>query len=231
MRRFYETVDIAPEDGGYRITLDGKAVKTPGQHRLIAPKRAVAERARAEWADQGDEIDPATMPVTRFLNSVIDGIAHRSGDVAETLAAYAASDLLCYRAEGPAELKAEQARLWDPPLDWIARTHDVRLVTTEGIRPADQDAAALERVRGLVNARDIWRLAGLHTATTVTASIVLGLALAEGAFDLETVWAAAMVEEFHQIANWGDDAEARKRRRARRQELEEAADWLALLEG
>lgn len=231
MQRFYKNAGFLEEADGFAVALDGKPVKTPGGRPLTVPSQAVARAAADEWAAQGEQVDPAAMPVTRFVSSVLDGVAARADEVAEAVVAYGATDLLCYRADGDADLAAEQRRLWDPPLDWLAATHSVELVAVNGIRPVEQPAEALERLGALVHRRDPWRLAGLHTATTVTGSAVLALALDEGAFGLERVWQAAMLEEMHQIARWGDDEEARKRRAGLRRELEEAAAWLALLEG
>jgi len=231
VRRFYRNVDVAESEDGLALLLDGKPVKTPAGNRFCLPGRAAAQAAAAEWAAQGESVEPADMPVTRFANSVIDGVLNRRKEVAETVVSYAATDLLCYRtaAAEDAELAAAQRRLWDPPLDWIAEAESIRLAVTQGLRPASQDPAAIATLRSLLGDFDAWRLAGVHTAATVTGSAVLAIALERKAFALERIWQAAILEETHQIARWGDDAEAAKRREGLRQELEEAAAWLALL--
>lgn len=232
MRRFYRHVEVAEAEDGVALLLDGKPVKTPAGHRLCAPSRVVAEAAAEEWEVQREDIVPAEMPVTRFVNSVIDGVRMRQCDVAEAIVSYGATDLLCYRTPSAedAELASAQRRLWDPPLDWIAEAERIRLAVTEGLQPAKQNADAIARLRALVGEFDAWRLAGVHTAATVTGSAVLALALDREAFSPERIWRAATLEESHQIARWGDDAETAKRRDALRRELEEAAAWLTLLD-
>ncbi len=45
-----------------------------------------------------------SMPVTRCANSALDKVAQQHGEVADMLAEYGGTDLLCYRAEGPQAL-------------------------------------------------------------------------------------------------------------------------------
>ena len=59
---------------------------------------------------QKEHIDPALMPMTRISNSAIDGVAVQMQAVREEIAKYAASDLVCYRAEEPEGLVAAQKR-------------------------------------------------------------------------------------------------------------------------
>ena len=47
--------------------------------------------------------------------------------MAEIVAAYGGTDLLCYRAEAPEELVRRQAEAWDPLLDWAADRYGARL--------------------------------------------------------------------------------------------------------
>ncbi len=229
MRRFYKEVAIEARPRGHALLLDGKPVRTPARAVFLAPNAAVAEAAAAEWRDQGARICTADMPVTRFVNSVIDHVAPGRRDVVERIAAYGATDLLCYRADAPETLVARQRELWDPPLAWIAETHEIVLRVTEGVRPIAQDATALERLRQRIATLDPWRLAGLESAATVCGSIVLALALLEGALDVESAWTAASVDEDHQAAVWGTDADAVRRRENLKRELEETARWLDLL--
>ena len=64
--------------------------------------------------------------------------------------------------------------------------------------------------------------------TTLTGSALLALAVLEGALAPDAAWAAAHVDEDHQIALWGQDAEAAQRRRMRRAEFETAVTLAAL---
>ncbi len=48
--------------------------------------------------------------------------------------------------------------------------------------------------------------------TTLTGSAILALAHVADRLSLEQSWAAAHVDEDYQIGNWGEDADARKRR-------------------
>src|SRR5215470_12942014 len=103
-KRFYRAVSIDGTARAFRVLLDGKPVRTPARRELALPARLLAEAVAAEWTVQADRVDPATMPLTRLVNSALDGVAGREAEVRADIARYAASDLLCYRADAPAEL-------------------------------------------------------------------------------------------------------------------------------
>jgi chaperone required for assembly of F1-ATPase len=228
-RRFYKVVDVAERDGAFCVELDGRLVKTPRKRTLALPTRTLAAAVAAEWQSQGPHVDPATMPLTRIANSALDAVADGMASVAEDIAAFAGSDLLCYRAEAPLELVTRQMAAWDPVLDWAASALGTRLQTTRGIvhvgQPDEVRAAVLRRLApyGPLG------LAALHVITTLTGSALLALAHADGVIDAGAVWAAAHVDEDWQIEHWGQDSEAAGRRRAREAELRAASLLLSLL--
>jgi len=226
VKRFYEAAEATPER---TIQLDGRPVKTPGRHDLAAPTSALAEAIAAEWNAQGERIDPRSMPLTGLANAAIDRIAPARQSFAEGLAVYGESDLLCYRAEGPTPLVQRQAERWDPILAWARRRYDVDFAVTSGIVHAPQPANTIAQLAQAVHARDAFALAGLSPLVTVSGSLVIALALAEMAFDLETAWAAATLDEQWQIEKWGEDAEAIKALATRRADFEAGYRFLSLL--
>jgi chaperone required for assembly of F1-ATPase len=92
-KRFYADAGVGEADGGYTVTLDGKPTKTPSGRTVIVPARALAEMIAAEWNAQGEFIEPLTMPLTRFANSVVQGVVDQAEAVRDDVAKYFASDL------------------------------------------------------------------------------------------------------------------------------------------
>ena len=232
MKRFYGEVAVVPEaDGNHVVRLDGRPVLTPRRRRPPLPTRALAEAVAAEWRSQGERIVPLSMPLLRLVNTAADRLADHRDYAVATLAGYGATDLVCYRAAVPVDLAVAQAAAWDPVLDWLAARHGARLAVTTGLAAVAQPAAALQRLRLAVDAQDDLRLAALHEAVTSTGSLALGLGLLDRALDVEAAWRAALVDELHQEARWGTDAEAEWRRAAIRSDLEQSVRLLALLDG
>ena len=130
MKRFYKQVSVTPDLG---ITLDGRPVRTPGRLPLVLPNAALAEAVADEWREQGEEILPHAMRLTGLANAAIERIAPDLESFAAGLAAYAESELLCYRADAPEPLVARQAAVWDPILAWARARYDVGFVLVEGI--------------------------------------------------------------------------------------------------
>lgn len=229
MKRFYTDVSTAPaEDGGFAIRLDGRPVRTPARHLLRAPTLALAEALAAEWAAQGEEIDPFSMPLTRLVNVAIDRVAPEVEAVCEEVARYVGSDMLFYRAEGPESLVRRQAALWDPVLAALDRAYGARFFLCEGIRHVAQPPEAVERMAELIPRAPL-KLAAVHSMTTLTGSALLALAVATGHLDAEAAWVDAHVDEDFNRDRWGEDEAATARRAARHIEMDAAARLLQLL--
>jgi chaperone required for assembly of F1-ATPase len=227
-RRFYQQAGVEEAAGGFRVVLDGRPVRTPARGFLIAPSRQLAGAIAAEWDAQRETIDPATMPLTRLANSIIDGVAATPAPVAADIAKYLGSDLLFYRAEGPERLIERQARLWDPVLAWAHEALGARFVLIQGIVHAAQPKDAVAAVRAVIP-DDPWRLGAVHVITTLTGSALLAFALLRGHLTTDEAWAAAHVDEDWNMDQWGRDEIALARRAARRAELDAGATVLALL--
>jgi chaperone required for assembly of F1-ATPase len=229
LRRFYKRAEVAAaEGGGFALRLDGRGARTPGKRPLVAPTRAVAELIAAEWAAQGETIEPMSMPATRLANSAIDGVADSLDATRAAIAAYAAADLVCYRAAAPAALVSLQAEAFDPALAWARDRLGARFVATVSLAHVAQPEAALAAARAAVEAyADPFAVAALHVMTNLAGSLLLALMTAEGALSPETAWRAAHVDEDFQIGNWGEDDEAKRRRAARWRDFAAAAKVLA----
>ena len=229
-RRFYKETGFAPAEGGFRLTLDGRSANTPARNPLTLPSQALAEALAAEWAAQETEINPATMPLTRLANTAIDGVRPRMEAVADDLCAYAQTDLLAYRAAEPDRLVTAQGQAWDPVLDWAYETFGARLILSEGVMHVTQPPQAVQALSDAVRrVDDPFKLAALHTLTTLTGSLILALAVLRGRLDPAEAWAAAHVDETYQAAVWGRDEEAEARLAVRRAEFEAAAKVIATL--
>jgi chaperone required for assembly of F1-ATPase len=226
VKRFYQSAAVG--EGGH-ILLDGRPVKTPGRRALAAPTAALAEAIADEWNAQGDLVDPRAMPLTGLANAAIDRIAPDAAAFARGLAAYGEADLLCYRVEGPAALAARQAELWDPILAWAQQRYEIVFEPALGIIHMPQPPETLARLAAAVAARDAFGLAGLSPLVTISGSLLIALALAEGALSLDQAWAAATLDEQWQAGQWGEDAEAAAALAGHRRDFAAAARFLALL--
>ena len=228
MKRFYEEVLVTTSDGGFAVTLDGKPVRTPAKAALDLPNAALAEAVADEWRAQEEVISPEDMPLTRLANSAIDRVARARELVIDGTTAYGVSDLLYYRAEEPAELTAAQAAGWDPYLDWLKTAHGLEPAVTKGILPVEQTGALTAAFRKVVAGYDDFALAGLNTATALSGSLIVALAVAEGFAGAEDAWEASQVDEAYQATHWGIDDEALERSEANRTQFLDAAKFVAL---
>lgn len=222
-RRFYKEATAAERDGAYALLLDGRGAKTPARNPLAVSSKAVADALAAEWDAQGEHIDPATMPVTRIVNSAIDGVATQMGAVRDEIVRYAGSDLICYRAGEPASLVERQEAAWSWLVGFAREEIGARLVLAEGVMHVEQDRSVLDAVALAIADYDAVRLAALHTVMTLTGSAILAIAVARGRLSAEEAWGAAHVDEDWQMEQWGRDEMALQRRANRWREMQAAA--------
>lgn len=227
-RRFWKSATVAPVEGGFAVLLDGRAVKTPAKAALVLPTEAMARAVAAEWDAQEKVVAPETMPATRAANSAIDKVGVQFEEVAEMLAEYAGTDLLCYRAEAPEALIARQAAGWDPLLDWARQRFAAPLVATAGVMFIAQPPGSLAALRAELLRQTPFQLAALHDLIAITGSLVLGLAVAEGRLSADEAFALSRIDEHWQIEQWGEDEEAAALEAAKHAALHDAARFYGL---
>tara|TARA_R110002074_G_scaffold157067_4_gene313660 strand:- start:493 stop:1182 length:690 start_codon:yes stop_codon:yes gene_type:complete len=229
MKRFYKNAAAAEFEGAPAVLLDGKPVRTPKRLLLHLPTLGLADAIAGEWNSQQDEIRPADMPMTQMATTALDRIAPQIGAVAAEVARFAETDLVCYRAETPESLVEVQHAAWSPLLQWLEAELDARLMVTTGIQPIPQPADAIARVQNAVARYEAFPLAALSTATAITGSVVIALALAHQRIDGDAAANAAHVDEVFQMQRWGADPEAEANLRRIRTELQAVERFLALL--
>eukprot|EP01037_Dinobryon_pediforme_P017473 gene17473-17666_t len=223
-KRFYKEVRTELQDGAHALLLDGRSAKTPARNKLAVDDAHVAQVLVAEWDAQKDIINPFYMPMTRLLHSALDGVAREHAAVRAEILRYAGSDLTCYRALNPHELVDEQARAWDPVLDYVAREFGAEFKTVSGVMFQPQPEAALTAIaQALEQYRRPMDLAALHVLTSISGSTLVALAVARGFLDAERGFAAAHVDEQYQARVWGTDDEAVARLAQRRIDFGTAA--------
>jgi chaperone required for assembly of F1-ATPase len=225
-KRLYRQATVG-EGAPHPIMLDGRAVKTPAGATLAAPSRLLGDAIAAEWDAQGERIDPATMPVTRLANTIIDGVVPNPEPVADEIAKYLGSDLVFYRASTPEGLVARQAQHWDPILAWAGDVHGARFVLSEGVTFVDQPPGSLAAALASIPS-DPWRLGATHVITTLTGSALIALAVAAKRLSVDEAWDAAHVDEDWNMDFWGRDELAMQRRAARFAEAQAAGTVLRL---
>lgn len=227
-KRFWKTATAEACDGGFTVRLDGRAVKTPAKAAFVVPTLAMAEAAAAEWDAQQGAVKPETMPVTRAANSAIDKLSSQQAEVVGLLAAYGASDLLCYRATDPEALVARQAAAWDSLLDWAATDLGAPLRVTAGVIPVDQPAESLARLTALTAGFDRFQLAAFHDLVAISGSLILALAVTKGRLGAEDAFTLSRIDEAWQAELWGIDDEAAEMAAAKRQAYLEASRFFTL---
>jgi chaperone required for assembly of F1-ATPase len=227
-KRYYRETGWKPTSGGFVATLDGRPLTTPDGRALVLKTERLAEAIAGEWAAQADRIGPDTLPLTRLACAVIDRVAADRQGVVDHVTGYGSTDLLCYRVGRPDALAKRQQAAWEPLLDWAARALGARLRVTDGIAPVPQSDDALAALVRAVERLDDLRLTALASATEVSGSLIIGLALVLGRIDADGAAQASQLDESWQTEKWGEDIDGLRRRQGLTRELAAAAEFLEL---
>jgi chaperone required for assembly of F1-ATPase len=225
-RRFYKAVQVQPEGEGFVVTLDGRTMRTPGGAKQVLPTAALAQQVAEEWAAQGEHIDLADMHANRLTNTAIDAIPGARESTADNIAAFAGSDLLCYRADEPEGLVQRQAEQWDPLIARIEREEGTAFVQVAGLIHRDQPEGTAARIKALALELDDFRLAGLAFATSLYGSAILAIAVLRGWLDAREAFEISRLDEAWQEERWGVDEEAATRTERLRLEAAMLGRWI-----
>jgi len=229
-KRFYKDVSLAPSEAGFQLLLDGRPARTKLKRPLALETEAAAAMLVAEWDAQRDEINPATMPVTRIAHAAIDHVAEAREAVVADILAYAGTDLVCYRAGEPEKLVTVQARFWDPVLAHAKAQYGARFLLVEGISHVAQNPGAIAALRpGIERHRAPAALAAFHVLTTISGSALIALAVADSALTADAGFDAGEVDADYEMELWGADEEAAARRAARLGDFRAATALVAAL--
>lgn len=230
MKRFYKEAQSAQQDGtsDWSVLLDGRTVRTPGGVQLVVSSGALAQAVAEEWQAQETEITPDSMPMMRLTATCLDRVAPRRAEISADIVAYAASDLLSYRAETGSDLRQRQDAVWSPWLDWAAARLGIGLIVTDGIMPVEQTADALAAAERHVAGLTDFELTVLALAVPAAGSFVLGAAFVVGALTAAELFAVSQLDETWQIEQWGEDYEAADRRAALAAEFDALERYLRL---
>ncbi len=228
MKRFYRDVTVEQGGQGFAVRLDGRAIKTAAGQPQTLPSRALADAVAGEWDAQGEKLDLALFRFRDLADYAIDIIGTERPAALGKLIGFAQTDTLCYRADPDEALFRRQQEVWEPLLTGFEAREAIRLERVSGIMHRPQPPETLKKLRIRLNALDQFTLAGLHTVTSLAASLVIGMGTLEPDADADLLWNAANLEELWQAELWGQDAEAQDRLAKRRREFGNGLEFIRL---
>lgn len=229
-RRFYKVVEVQQDGASFTVTLDGRTMRTPGGAKQDLPTEALARQVAEEWTAQGEHLELGAMHANRLANTAIDAIPGARDASADNIAAFAGSDLLCYRADEPRGLVDRQAERWDPLIVRIAQEEGLVFEKAEGLIHRAQPDGTTAGVKALALKLDDFRLAGLAFATALYGSAILAVAVLRGWLDAREAYEVSRLDEAWQEERWGVDEEAAARTEGLRLEADMLERWLRNLD-
>jgi len=231
MKRFWKEVGVESREDGWQVTLDGRAIKTQGGNAQILPTRPVADLLAAEFAAQGEKIDPRSFVFRDMADFAIDMVRVDRAAHIDKLLSYAETDTLCYRADPDEPLFKRQQDVWEPIVAACESAHGMRMERASGIIYRKQSDETVSAIRSRLESEDDFTLAALVTLASLATSLVVALAVLEDGTDTDALFAAANLEEDWQAELWGQDHEAELARNAKLEAFRQAAKFADAVRG
>lgn len=228
MKRFYRDVTVEQAGPGFAVRLDRRPIKTAAGLPQTLPNRPLADALAGEWDAQGEEMDLALFRFRDLADYAIDIIGIERSAALGKLIAFAETDTLCYRADPDEAVFRRQLEVWEPLLTDFEAREGIRLERVSGVLHRPQPPETLQKLHVRLNALDEFTLAGLHTVTSLAASLVIGMGALKPDADADLLWSAANLEELWQAELWGQDAEAQARLAKRRTEFGNGVEFIRL---
>lgn len=208
LKRFYSAVSVEADEQGWAVLLDGRPIKTPGLQTLNLPTIRLAEAVAEEWTRQGETVDVLAMHITRLVNVALDRASLQREAMLEEVVRYCETDLLCFLAETPSDLRARQIALWRPIREWAGKALNVVLMEVPGgLLASPQPPASLATARAYAGELDNLHLTGLNFGLGLYGSALLALAVCEGYVDAQKAYEFSILDEIYQAERWGSDEE------------------------
>ncbi|KAA1471300.1 ATP12-domain-containing protein [Dentipellis sp. KUC8613] len=208
LKRFWKTVDVEKRGDSLAVTLDKRPLKTPSGNQLLIPqeKKLVATLIATEWENQETLLKPHALPMTSLTARAIDNMRDEASraEVRAALLKYLDTDTVCFYSDEPPPLVRLQQEHWDPLLDWVRKTFDVEIQTSESVIFFSQPEETKKKLDEVLSKFDPWQMAAMERATYTTKSFLIALALVHKHLTAEQAAAAAQVEVASQIERWGE---------------------------
>lgn len=233
LRRFWETVTIVHNDKGYQIFLDQRSVKLPKKTELFVHNLLLAERIAAEWekagSKKGDVFSFDDLPMTQIVGTMIEKISPDRETYIQAILPYVNGDLLCYHADTPQKLVAQQQEKWLPLIKWIENKFQIKLQTQCGIMPITQHAEVIDVIKSYLAQLSDAELTFFAIIVPLLGSMILSIALNEGKIDVQQAFDLAYLDETIQAEIWGQDSEQQERLMKIKSDLMDATDFNVII--
>ncbi|KAH9055907.1 ATP12-domain-containing protein [Lactarius vividus] len=208
LKRFWKSVEIEERGDSLAITLDSRALKTPGGKPLLLPrsKLIAATLIVTEWENQRNVLKPHALPMTSLAARAIDAMndVPTRTDVRTALLKYLDTDTICFHQDYPDPLVRLQDEHWNPLLAWARDTFNIELLTSQSVLFSAQPDATKKVLDEALQKLDSWQMAAVERATYTTKSLIIAIALIHGRITTEQAALASQVEVASQIERWGE---------------------------
>jgi chaperone required for assembly of F1-ATPase len=204
---------------------------SPLKNPLVIPL-ALAQAIAQEAQDEG-RVGPALKakkPLYQLASQAVDWVAPDREKFIAKLNSYLIHDTVCYDQPEVPNLYGHQIKIWGPLREWAAGELEAPIALAHGFEPCRHEPGTLEKMTTLLSGLTDMELSGLMGGCTLTASLIIPLALLKGRLTPKEAFEAACLEELTQNQRWGVEEEALARQALIKTQLDTLAWYFELIE-
>lgn len=230
MKKFYKEASLVEKEDKYFIGLDGRCIKTPMGSEVSMSSKPLAAKLVAEWNAQGEEIIPASMPLTQIVTTHIDKTIGQRESIYQTILPYVHGDTIIYFHGDEEDLLKLQEKNWLPLIQDFEKKFDVSYTVQKDISAKDQNEKVFKQWKNIINELSDEELTVFQVSVSLTASPILSWNFLQGKLSVEEIINHAFLEEIFQSKNWGIDPEMERKQASVKKELYELKEYLSLIQ-
>jgi len=236
MKRFWKAAAAVNVEDGWRIQLDSRPMRLPTGESLLLRHEKLAHAVAFEWqnaggGEVGGDVKIESLPLTGLAATAEIRIRPDRGQTRDAIARYGETDLLCYRAISPQNLVQRQSDLWQPWVEWAREAFSAPLEVTSGIIHIKQKPQSLAALSAPLMRYDDYQLTMLSVIVPIFGSLVLGLAVAQGALLAQEALSLSLLDEIFAAEQWGEDPQILARHAGLGRDVIDAARFARICAG
>ena len=199
----------------HKILINGQPLKTPLGNTFTVPSQTLKEAIEKEWKKDSAK-HYKNKPLTSLIATFLDKVQPDRNTYISMIINSIPEDTLLFWDPKLMEIQKEK---WQPCIDTINKTFDLKLEPTTGLTIQPLSVPEKKRLQDWVLQLSELQLTALCHFVTLTSSFGLSYLLFNKHLSPKETWELAFLHEHEQRRLWGEDSESIHREKEQKSEF------------
>ncbi|CAJ0952728.1 unnamed protein product, partial [Mesorhabditis belari] len=204
-KRFYKKVDVIREDPFFKVTLDGRVLKTQAGKPLKVDSEPLALAIAEEWASQNENLEIGLMRLTGLAFTAHDNpLLCTKQSITDKLLEYLENDTILFYNDESTNLHEEQVKRWTPLIKNANTELGTSLKPITNLMDTVVSNEDRKRFGGWLLSHNEWALHGLQYAVESVKSVLIPFNVLQWKVTAPEAVELAALERKVQAQVWGE---------------------------